>query len=153
MNLDLFRLEGNSMFPFLKGGDLLLIEKRDRLDETYRGKVVVLHLPQSQEFVAHRYLGQSVFKGDRIRVSDNSVQPEIRIFGVAHGVKTESQQDTSADFFTLHQVDQIGRHIASWSMIQARLPRGLRRIFDLPIYFLGLWARTLIEKNGRNTRG
>ena len=79
-NLKLLSLNGTSMWPRLKTGDLLLWKESSRLSE---GDIAILQSKHIDHLVVHRFIAPAITKGDREKWSDQKVHPDIKIVGKA----------------------------------------------------------------------
>lgn len=77
------KVNGFSMYPFIKGGDVVTISPLSKVAAGI-GKIVAFYRPPSKRMVIHRIVGRNrgyyLIKGDNILGSDGFV-PEGNVFG------------------------------------------------------------------------
>jgi signal peptidase I len=89
--MDLVQVTGISMKPYLKDGDLLLVDSLSGSGETISKGQLVLVLREEVGYpVMHRVVAGSKIKGDRTKQDDNSLPGGLKVIGVAKGRVTSS---------------------------------------------------------------
>ncbi len=84
---------GNSMSPFIKNGEELIIKPAGRKDTIKPGDIVAVVNEEKEKIIVHRVIGRKnnffQIKGDNCS-RDDGYFPETNIIGIVTGIKTDS---------------------------------------------------------------
>ncbi|MEQ1876249.1 MAG: S24/S26 family peptidase [Bdellovibrionia bacterium] len=126
MSLMKIDFKGESMWPFLSDGDRLLVETSERMSPS-RGEIWLLRT-RGREWIAHRFLGDGVFKGDFSTCFEPA--DEFQVWGRVVGREREGFSDRWPE--GIHPFAKT----AAW--LSERAERGPTRWLSLSLMWLAV---------------